>query len=390
MQIELTSKQKDAQAAFEAFADEAIFPYADQFDREERVPREVIDRFARQGYLGAVLPEDVGGMGLDMITFGLLNEAIGRACSSVRGLLTVQSMVAYALLRWGNPNQKRDWLPRLASGETLGAFALTEPNIGSDAKHIETTAERRGDSFIINGRKKWITFGQLADVFLVFTQCEGKHAAFLVERDRPGLSTKPLLGLLGTRASMIAEVHLDSCEVPRENMIGGRGFGIIGVALSALDLGRYTIAWGSVGIGQACLNASLKYASERRQFGEPLQRHQLIQEMIANMVTQVKAARLLCYRAGYLKDIDDPSATAETLVAKYFASTMAPRVASDAVQIHGGNGCGSDYPVQRYLRDAKVMEIIEGSNQMQQVMISRNAFSEFANRPAPAAPEEQR
>jgi alkylation response protein AidB-like acyl-CoA dehydrogenase len=376
MKIELTSLQKNAQAEFRTFAHEEIFPYADQFDREERIPAELIRKMAQKKYMSTVLPEEVGGLGMNMITFGLLNEEIGRACSSTRSLLTVHGMVSYAILRWGSQPQKHHWLPRLASGESIAAFALTEPNVGSDAKHIEATAEPRGDVYILNGRKKWITFGQIADLFLIFAQCNEKPAAFLVERASPGLTTKPMGGVLGTRASMIAEVHLNECQVPKENLIGGLGFGFSTVAMSALDLGRYSVAWGCVGIGQACLEASLKYSSERKQFGEPLKHHQLVQEMIANMVTHVKAARLLCYQAGYLKDVDDPSSTAETLVAKYFASTMAPRVASDAVQIHGANGCSSDYPVQRYLRDAKVMEIIEGSSQMQQIMISRNAYQE--------------
>jgi len=285
-------------------------------------------------------------------------------------------MASYAIWRWGNAQQKAHWLPRLASGETLGAFALTEPNAGSDARRIEMTAARQDDVYLLNGRKKWITYGQIADLFLVFAQSDGKASAFLVERDSPGLTFQPMHGLLGTRASMLAELAFDDCAVPKQNLIGGLGFGFSTVAMSALDLGRYSVAWGCVGLGQACLEAGLKYSSQRRQFGEPLRKHQLIQEMIANMVTNVKAARLLCYHAGYLKDVADPRSTAETLVAKYFASTMAPRVASDAVQIHGGNGCGSDYPVQRYLRDAKVMEIIEGSNQMQQILISRNAYGD--------------
>lgn len=376
MKIELTPQQKEAQATFRAFADEEIVSHADRFDREENMPSEVIGKMAEQGYLSTVLPEEHGGLGLDMITFGLLNEEIGRACSSARSLLTVHGMVSYAILRWGTREQKERWLPKLATGEVIAAFALTEPNVGSDARHIETMAEQQDSVYVLNGQKKWVTFGQIADLFLVFAQCDEKPSVFLVERNSPGLTTEPIRGLLGTRASMIAKVHLVGCQVPKENLIGGLGFGFSTVALSALDLGRYSVAWGSVGIGQACLEGSLKYASERRQFGKPLNRHQLVREMIANMVTNVKAARLLCYYAGYLKDIGDPNSTAETLVAKYFASTMALRVASDAVQIHGGNGCGSEYPVQRYFRDAKVMEIIEGSNQMQQILISRNAYIE--------------
>jgi alkylation response protein AidB-like acyl-CoA dehydrogenase len=285
-------------------------------------------------------------------------------------------MVASAILRWGRPHQKEYWLPRLASGESIGAFALTEPSVGSDAKHIETLAEQQGDAYLLSGRKKWITFGQIADIFLVFARCDDKPISFLVERERPGLEIGPLRGLLGTRASMLAEMRLDACRMPQENMIGGLGFGFAAVALTALDLGRYSVATGCVGIGQACLEACLQYTSQRRQFGVLLQEHQLVREMVANMATNVKAARLLCYHAGYLHDSNAPTATAETLVAKYFASTMAMRTASDAVQIHGANGCSGEYPVQRYLRDAKVMEIIEGSSQMQQLMISKNAYLE--------------
>ena len=377
MKIELTPQQQQAKAEFKAFTDRQVVPNARQFDQEERIPAELIEQLAQKKYLGAVIPQENGGGGMDMVTFGLLNEQVGRGCSSVRSLLTVQSMVASAILRWGRPHQKELWLSRLATGQVIGAFALTEPGTGSDAKSIETTAVQQGDVYVLNGEKKWITFGQIAGLFLVFAQCDGKPIAFLIEGDRPGLEIEPQGGLLGTRASMLAEIHLDACQVPQENRIGGLGFGFAAVALTALDLGRYSVATGCVGIGQACLDASLQYTSERKQFGAPLKEHQLVREMVANMVTQVKAARLLCYRAGYLKDIGDPTSTAETLVAKYFASTMAMRIASDAVQIHGANGCGSEYPVQRYLRDAKIMEIIEGSNQMQQLMISKNAYLEI-------------
>ncbi|MCP4539984.1 MAG: acyl-CoA dehydrogenase [Chloroflexi bacterium] len=374
MKIELTPRQRDAKAAFGAFVDREIIPHADRFDREERIPLELIDKMARAKYLGAVIPQESGGGGMDMITFGLLNEQVGRGCSSARSLLTVHSMVAAAILRWGRPHQKKFWLPRLATGKTIGAFALTEPGVGSDAKSMETTAVRQGDVYILNGKKKWITFGQIADLFLVFAQCDGKSLAFLIERDCPGLEIKAQGGLLGARASMLAEVHLNACEVTEENRIGGLGFGFAAVALTGLDVGRYSVATGCVGIGQACLDACLQYTSKRKQFGVLLKEHQLVRRMVANMVTQIKAARLLCYRAGYLKDIGDSTSTAETLIAKYFASTMAMKVASDAVQIHGANGCGGEYPVQRYLRDAKIMEIIEGSNQMHQLMISKDAY----------------
>jgi hypothetical protein len=374
MQIQLTPQQTAHQATFKAFVREEIIPHADHYDRQEQIPAELIQKLAQQGYLGAIVPGEYGGLGLDMITFGMLNEELGRGCSSVRSLLTVHSMVEYALLKWGSKTQKAYWLPRLAAGETIGAFALSEPDVGSDAKSVTTVAERRDDSYLIHGHKKWTTFGQIADLFLVFTHHEGKPSAFLVERTRPGFSTTPISGMLGTRASMLAEIHLDSCEVPKTSLIGGIGFGMAAVAMGALDIGRYSVAWGCVGIAQACLEASLQYTATRKQFGVYLKDHQLICQMITDMLTNVKAARLLCYQAGYLKDTGEPSTVMETLVAKYFASTTAMKAASDAVQIHGANGCSSEYPVQRYLRDAKIMEIIEGSTQIQQVTIAKYAY----------------
>lgn len=374
MRIELTDQQIADQRAFRDFADQEIVPYADQFDREERIPPELIRALAQRGFLGMVVPKESGGSGTDMITFGLLNEELGRGCSSVRSLLTVHSMVAYAIHKWGSKRHKETWLPRLIPAERIGAFALSEPNIGSDAKSVETTAQLDGERYLLNGRKKWITFGQIADLFLIFAQLEGKPSAFLVERDSPGLATKPISGLLGTRASMLAELHLENCEIPKANLIGGVGFGLATIATSALDIGRYSVACGSVGIAQACLEASVEYSKTRKQFGSYLKDHQLIRHMITDMLTNVKAARLLCYQAGYLKDIGAPSTVMETLIAKYFASTTAVKAASDAVQIHGANGCSADYPVQRYLRDAKVMEIIEGSNQIQQILIAKYAY----------------
>lgn len=377
MQIELNPQQKNAQATFRAFVDEEIAPYADQCDREERTPINLIQKLAQKGYLGAVVPKESGGSGIDMITFGLLNEELGRGCSSLRSLLTVHSMVAHALLKWGSRFQKEYWIPKLASGEVIAAFALSEPNVGSDAKSVETTAIISGDSYILNGQKKWITYGQVADIFLVFANCENKHSAFLVEKDTPGLTIKPIFGMLGVRASMLAELHLYNCQIPQENLVCRQGFGFSHVAASALDYGRYSVAWGCVGIAQACLEACIKYTSQRKQFGVYLKEHQLIRQMISEAIANIKAARLLCYQAGYLKETGNPKSIIEISIAKYFASTIVTKVANDAVQIHGGNGCSSEYPVQRYLRDAKIMEIIEGSTQIQQITIAEYGYQEY-------------
>lgn len=374
MKIELTPQQKIEQAAFREFVQEEIIPHADRFDQEEYTPPDLIEKIARQGYLGALAPLDSGGTSMDMVTFGLLNEEFGRGCSSLRSLLTVHSMVIYAIQRWGNKQHKAIWLPRLASGEIIGAFALSEPNVGSDAKSIETKAELQGDSYILNGRKKWITYGQIADLYLVFAQCDGRVSAFLVERTAPGFDIRPLKGITGTRASMIAELFFRDCHVPREQLIGGKGFGLASVATSALDIGRYSVACGCVGIAQACLEASLRYAGERKQFNAYLKDHQLIQQMLTDMITNLKASRLLCYNAGYLKEVGAPNTIMETWIAKYFASTKAVKAANDAIQIHGANGCSSEYSLLRYWRDAKVMEIIEGSTQIQQITIANYGY----------------
>jgi alkylation response protein AidB-like acyl-CoA dehydrogenase len=283
-------------------------------------------------------------------------------------------MVAQSILRWGSSLLKERWLRRLARGEVIGAYGLTEPNVGSDAQSVETQADRVGDFYVLNGRKKWISFGQIADVFLIFARCQGKPAAFFVERETPGLSTEPIFGMLGTRAAMLAEVYLKDCRVPQENLIGREGFGFTHVLPATLDFGRYSVAWGCVGIAQACLEACIKYAGERKQFGSYLKDHQLIRQMLTDMIANIKAARLLCYQAGYYKDAGDPRTLTETLIAKYFASTMATRVATNAVQIHGARGCSSESSVQRYLRDAKVMEIIEGSTQLLEVSIAQYEY----------------
>ena len=377
MKLELNAQQKEAQSEFRIFVDAEIVPLADGCDREEHTPTQLIEKLAKKGYLGAIIPKDFGGSGMDAIACGLLNEEIGRGCSSLRSLLTVHSMVSHGILKWGSKQQKEDWLPKLATGEVIAAFALSEPNVGSDAKSIETTAKLSGDTYVLNGQKKWITYGQIADIFLVFAQCEGKPSVFLVEKNSPGLSIKPIFGMMGVKASMLAELHLDNCQIPSENLVGKPGFGFSYVASSTLDYGRYSVAWGCVGIAQACLEASIQYTNQRKQFGVYLKEHQLIRQMITEMTANVKAARLLCYQAGYLKETRDPKAILETSIAKYFASTIATKAANDAVQIHGANGCTSNYPVQRYLRDAKIMEIIEGSTQIQQITIADYAYQEY-------------
>jgi alkylation response protein AidB-like acyl-CoA dehydrogenase len=377
VQLELSPEQRAARSEFRAFVAAEIVPHADRWEREEAIPMELVGKLRDRGWLGALLPAEVGGPGMDMITYGLLTEEIGKGCSSVRSLLTVHDMISWAMLRWGSRELRERVLPPMARGERLGALALSEPNAGSDAKSVETTAVADGDSFVLEGTKRWTTFGQIADNYLVLAQCEGKPTTFLLERETPGLTVKPIHGMMGTAASMLAQLEIAGCRVPKANLVGRIGFGVSHVLAAGLEQGRYSVAWGSVGLAQACLEASQRYAAERHQGGSLIGEHQLIRAMLSDMITNVRAARLLCLRAGYLRDRNDPGAFMETMVAKYFASTTATRAALDAVQIHGANGLSADYSVGRYLRDSRVMEIIEGSTQIQQITISRFDFQEF-------------
>jgi glutaryl-CoA dehydrogenase (non-decarboxylating) len=370
LRLELSPAQQQARQRCRAFVAERVAPFAAAWDREGRMPDEAIAELRRHGYLGAHLSRELGGGGVDAITYGLLTEEIGRGCSSLRSLLTVHDMVCEALRRWAGPRLKSEVLPRLARAELLAALALSEPNVGSDAASVETEAERDGDCWVLNGRKRWITFGMSADLFLVFARCGGQAAAFLVPAASPGLAREPIGNVVGTRAARLAELNLAGCRVPADHLVGRVGFGFSHVAATALDHGRYSVAWGAVGIAQACLDACLDYTAARRQFGQPLARHQLVQRKLTEMIVNTRAARLLCLLAGYRRATASPDASTETLIAKYFASRAAARAANDAVQLHGANGLSQDYPVERYLRDAKVTEIIEGSTQIQQIAIA--------------------
>ncbi|MFB8376476.1 acyl-CoA dehydrogenase family protein [Paenibacillus taichungensis] len=371
----LTNQQIEKMEQFKSFVDSEIEPLASHIDVEEGVPDSVLQRIIGQGYWGATVPVEYGGANMDYVTYGLWNEEIGRTCSNLRNIIGVQGMVTSSILRWGTKEQKQYWLPRMSSGELMVAFAITESQIGSDIKNIQTKAQRVGDEYVISGQKKWITFGQRADVYLVFAQSEGQAVALLVEKNTPGLTVHPISGLLGFRGSMLAELEFEECRVPAKNLVGAVGFGLALVANHGLTHGRYSTAWGAAGLAQACMDASMKYVGGRQQFDHYLKDHQLIQQMIADMVTNTMAAKHLCHRAGQLWDQNDTSATFATSLAKYFSSVHAFKAATDAVQIHGANGISNDYPVQRYLRDAKVMEIVEGSTQIQQVLIAQDAFT---------------
>ncbi|RPI76084.1 MAG: acyl-CoA dehydrogenase [Desulfobacteraceae bacterium] len=377
MELDLNAEQLIAKASFKGFADREILTIADQNDVDEITSQTLLNALAEKGYWGALIPRKYGGLGMDPMSYGLLCEEIGRGSISVLSLLTVQAMVSTAILKWGDDAQKEKYLRPLAEGQMLGAFALSEPEIGSDAKSITSAAEPQNDGHVLNGRKKWVSGGQIASLFLVLAQCAGQPTTFLIEKPLPGFRIEPIKGMLGFKSAMLAELHFDHCLIPAGNLLGKAGFGFSHVAGTALDQGRFCIAWGSVGLSQACLQACAEYVSQRKQFGRPLIDHQLVQEMLADMHTHTQAARLLCYEAAYLKAKSDPRLIAATSMAKYFAAKTAMKSAADAVQIHGANGCSSDYPVQRYFRDAKILEIIEGSNQIQQTVIARYAAQSF-------------
>ena len=356
------------------FCDREIVPFADAWDRDERMPPEIVRQLSERGYLGAVIPKAYGGREFDMVAFGLIIQEIGRGSASLLSLLTVHGMVSQAIAKWGSKEQRERWLPRMAKGEILAAFGLTEPKIGSDARNVETTARAEAGGYALTGEKRWTSCGQIAHLYLIFGQLDGSPTAFLLERETDGLEVRPVKGLLGFRSAMIAELSLKDCRIPAGNLVARPGFGFSHVGNAALDHGRFCVGWGCTGLAMACLNASLDYSSKRRQGGGLLRSHQLIQQMVAEMITGIKASRLLCLNASALKDAGEPDSIMETSIAKYFASRVAVQAANSAVQIHGANGCGSDYPVQRYFRDARIMEIIEGSTQIQQIIISKSGY----------------
>ncbi len=360
-------------ARFRAFTDAVVAPAADRWDQAGSIPDRVIRQAAAEGFFGAVLAGQPDGPNGRMGRLGVLHEEIGRGCSSLRSLLTVHSMVAFSLDRWGSEAAKRRWLGSLRSGTALGSFCLTEPGAGSDIAALTATAAPHPGGYVLDGLKKWVTGGQIADVLLVFARTARGASAFLVEANAPGVERRPVRQILGTRASMLAEIQLTGCTVPESSLVGREGMGI-GVASGALDIGRYSVACGCVGIIQACLEASVAYAANRVQGGAKIAEHQLIKRMITDMTTSARAARLLCAQAGRLKDEGDPDTITATCVAKYFAAAAAMTAASDTVQIHGANGCRDGHRVARYFRDAKIMEIIEGSTQIQQNLIASAAL----------------
>ncbi len=375
--FELTDEQRLIRDTARDFTDNEIVPVARENDRNERFDTELVKKIADMGFLGAIVSEEYGGRGLDYLTYGLIVEEIGRGDSSARTVVSVQtSLVCSAIERWGSEEQKQEWLPKLCSGEALGCFGLTEPDTGSDAANQKTRATKVDGGWSISGQKQFISMGNYAQLALIFAQTDPEQghrglACFLVPTGADGFSASEIHGKLGLRASDTAELSLDAVQVPEEAMLGEVGDGFK-VAMSSLDSGRYSVAAGCVGISQGCVNASVEYSKQRRQFDRPIAAFQLVQEMLADMIVDTEAARGLVLRAGWLKDNGKPS-TMETSIAKLFATEAAVRNANLAIQVHGGSGYVDDYPVERYLRDARVTTLYEGTSQIQKLIIGRAA-----------------
>lgn len=375
MNFDLTDEQELIRATAREFADREIFPRAKENARNEHFDLELVAMLAEQGYLGAIVPREYGGAGLDHVTYGLVVEEIGRGDSAMRTVVSVQtSLVAATILAWGSDEQKATYLPRLCSGEWLGCFGLTEPEAGSDAAAQRTRAAKVDGGWVLNGSKMWISLANHAKVALIFAQTDPalRHrglACFVVDTGSPGFTTQPIHHKMGLHGSDTGSIALDGVFVSDDTVLGtvGEGFKI---AMSALDSGRYSVAAGCVGICQGCVDESVRYAREREQFGRPIASFQLVQAMLAEMRVRADAARLLVWRAGALRDQGKPCTT-ETSIAKLFATEAAQWCANEAIQVHGGAGYVDDHPVERWFRDVRVTTLYEGTSQIQQLIIGR-------------------
>ncbi len=372
---------------FNDFVTREVAPVAAICDRQQTAPLDLLPVLARHGYFGSNLPTKHGGLGWDTVTFGLLCEALGRCSSSVAVYVTVQTMVSIGLMKWGTAEQKDRWLPQLASGKLLAAFALTEPGAGSAIESITTTfTQCRGtDDLLLNGSKRWISCAQTAGLFLVFGKCGEQPVACLVPRESPGLHIEPIDDMLGLRGAGLAELRFKDVTVPADNILGKPGFAMSHVAPVSLHFGRISTACSALGLLRACFEESIAYASTRRVGSNLVGELGMIRSLIADMGTALQAGKLLCHEACRSADDHSPDAFEKALIAKYFTSRAAVRAASDAVQIRGASGCHGSSPVSRYYRDAKIMEIIEGTTQVHEQLLSK-MFVNRANRliPQPA------
>jgi alkylation response protein AidB-like acyl-CoA dehydrogenase len=383
----LSEPQRAKQEEFAAFVARNVAPFAEAWDREQRIPAQVIAEMGRAGYFGGHLPEEHGGRGWDLVTFGLLHEAFGRASSALTGVLTVQSMVCAALQKWGSVEQKRAWLPSLANGSIVGAFALTEPGAGSAMQTLQTRLARNGQGLVLNGSKKWISCAQFAAVFLVFAKLDEQPIACLVPRQSAGLRVEPITELMGFRAGGLALLHFEDVPVVPENLVGRAGFALSHVAPVGLQQGRLSTACSALGLLRGCFEESSTYAATRRIGDATAGELGMVRSLLTRMGVDLEAATALCRKACRSAQERLPEAIEKTLMAKYFASRAAVRAAGDAVQIHGACGVHASSPVSRYYRDARIMEIIEGTTQVHEDLLG-GIFVERAARAAVAGPSE--
>jgi alkylation response protein AidB-like acyl-CoA dehydrogenase len=375
MDFELSDEQRLIKQTAREFTDRELVERTRENARNHHFDLDLVAKIAEQGYLGAIVPPEYGGAGLDYLSYGLIVEEIGRGDSAIRTVISVQtSLVCSGILKWGTEEQKRSYLPKLCSGEWLGCFGLTEPDTGSDAANQRTRARKTDSGWVINGAKMWISMGNYARVALIFAQTDPElgHkglACFLVDTEQPGFKAQTIEHKMGLHASDTASIALEDVEVSDEEMLGEVGDGFK-VAMSSLDSGRYSVAAGCVGICQGCVEESVRYAKEREQFGRPIASFQLVQAMIADMVLKTDASRMLVWRAGWLKDMGRPN-TLETSIAKLHATEASLECANLAIQVHGGAGYVDDHPVERYFRDARVTTLYEGTSQIQKLIIGR-------------------
>jgi alkylation response protein AidB-like acyl-CoA dehydrogenase len=371
----LSEKHRVVRRSVRRFTERELRPIAKEIDQEARFPWEVVEKMGRLGYFGIQVPKELGGADLDSLSYAIIIEELSRVCASLGLCVTVHNSVAvYPILAFGSEEQKAEWVPPLARGEKIGAFCLTEPNAGSDATGIESTAIKDGDNYVVNANKVFVTNGGVADTCLIFVQTnpgtDRKEMSVVVaERGTTGFVVGDLEDLCGMRANPVSSIRLYDCRIPFKNLLGQEGQGLR-IGLTALDTGRIGIAAQSAGIGQGALEEALGYAKQRRQFGVPIEKHQAIQSMIAEMATLVDASKLMTYRAAALRDKGKPFSQ-ESAMAKLFASEASSKITDMAVQIHGGYGYSKLYPVERYYRDARVTRIYEGTSEIHRMVIAR-------------------
>ena len=387
MDFKLTPQQELVRDTARDFVDKEIVPHVREWEEKGAIPHTLYAKMAELGFLGAPVPEKYGGAGMDYVSFMLLVEEISRGSSSVRTTVSVQTSLSETSLLWfGDEAQKQRWLVPLSKGEKLGAWALTEPEAGSDAGNLQTTAELRGGEWVLNGQKRFISNGGIADYVQVYAREPGskRHdgiSLFMVPKGTPGflVTHEETRTKLGLRASPTADLAFEDCRLPQDHLIGTKGDGW-NQAMKTLNSGRIGIAAGAVGVARAALEAATKYVKERKAFGRPIGDFQLVREMIAQSAVEIEATRLLTLRAAHLRDLGQDN-TVEVSMAKLFGAQMAQRVTDWAVQVHGGYGFSGDFDVERYFRDARILGLYEGTNEIQKLIIAEHVLGPSSRRP---------